>query len=128
MVKYVYYDGKFTTLPKYIYQRRNGWFEIRKRIGGIVLYWGSFPFLEQAKMYLAYYIGKNWEVNPHFMDMRYIREQDGKYIVLKRNGDSNPEYFGTFDNLDDAKRERDICVACNWDLDVIVEFGDVIEV
>ena len=66
--KYIYNTKTrtFEKLPKYIYQRRNGWFEIRKRIGGILLYWGSFPTLEEALLFRAYYIGKNWEVNPHF--------------------------------------------------------------
>ena len=34
----------------------------------------------------------------------------------------------SFYDFNDAKEERDICVACGWDLDKIVEFGDSIEV
>ena len=48
--KIIYYDGKFTEIPSYIYQNKNGCFEIRKRIGGVLLYWGSFPTLEEAKL------------------------------------------------------------------------------
>ena len=127
--KYIYYDGKFIQLPSYIYQRKNGWFEIRKRLGGVLLYWGSFPTLEEAKLYLAYYMGKNWEVNPHFKNRpeRYIIKQDGLYIVRKRIN-SKLTNFAFLNNLEDAKNERDICIACNWDLDTIVEFGDSIEV
>ena len=132
MVKYIYRDTThtFEKLPRYVYQRKNGWFEIRKRIGGILLYWGSFPTLEEAELYRAYYIGKNWMVNPHFKTRRYISEIKGRYfIVRKRKGKNKKlEYFGIFNNLDDAKNERDICVACNWDLEQIVEFGDAIEV
>ena len=129
MVKYIYYDGIFTKLPSYIYLNKNGSFEIRKRIGGVLLYWGSFTTLEEAKLYRAYYIGKNWIVNPHFRnrETRYIREQEGVFIVNKRTN-GKLDYFGTFQNLEDAKNERDICIACNWDLDQIVEFGDVVEV
>ena len=129
MVKYIYYDGVFTKLPSYIYLNKNGSFEIRKRIGGVLLYWGSFTTLEEAKLYRAYYIGKNWIVNPHFRnhETRYIREQEGAFIVNKRTN-GKLEYFGTFHDLEDAKNERDICIACNWDLDQIVEFGDVVEV
>jgi hypothetical protein len=107
---------------------KNGSFEIRKRIGGILLYWGSFPTLEEAELYRAYYIGKKWMVNPHFRnrETRYIREQDGLFIINKRGEKGKIEYFGTFHDLEDAKVERDICIACNWDLDNIVEFGDVI--
>jgi hypothetical protein len=125
--KYIYYNGRFTELPSYIYQRKNGWFEIRKRIGGVLLYWGSFPTLEEAKLYRAYYMGKKWDVNPHFLNKRYIWKRGDIFLVAKTiNGQKN--YYGTFHNLDDAKNERDICMACNWDLDQIVEFGDVIEV
>ncbi|WP_296852628.1 hypothetical protein [uncultured Methanobrevibacter sp.] len=127
--KIIYYDGKFTEIPSYIYQNKNGCFEIRKRIGGVLLYWGSFPTLEEAKLYRAYYIGENWMVNPHFKTRsnRYIHEQDGLFLVRKREkGILNT--FGTFDDLETAKDERDICIACNWDLDNIVEFGDSIEV
>ena len=127
--KIIYYDGKFTELPRYIYQRKNGCFEIRKRIGEVLLYWGSFPTLEEAKLYRAYYIGKNWEVNPHFKnrEKRYIVEQDGLFIVRKRINNKLTN-FAFLNNLEDAKNERDICIACNWDLDAIVEFGDSIEV
>jgi len=127
--KYIYYDGKFIQLPSYIYQRKNGWFEIRKRLGGVLLYWGSFPTLEEAKLYLAYYMGKNWNINPHFKtsEKRYIREQNGIFIIRKKIK-GHLESFGSFHNLNDAKEERDICIACGWDLDKIVEFGDVIEV
>ena len=131
MVKIIYQKdtNTFEKIPSYIYQRSNGRFEIRKRIGGILMYWGSFTTLEEARLYRAYYIGKNWVVNPHFInhEKRYICEQGGRFIIQKRiNG--KIEYFGTFKNLEDAQDERDICIACNWDLEAIVEFGDSIEV
>lgn len=127
MVRYIYYNGVFTKLPSYIYINKNGYFEIRKKIGGILQYWGCFLTLEEAKMYRAFYIGKNWMVNPHFRKPHYICEQDGHFIIRKRqNGRLN--YFGSFDNIADAENERDICRACNWDMDMIVEFGDSIEV
>lgn len=125
--KYIYYNGRFTELPSYIYRRKNGRFEIRKRIGGVLLYWGSFPTLEEAKLYRAYYMGKNWMVNPHFLNKRYIWRRGDTFLVAKIiNGQKN--YYGTFHNLDAAKNERDICMACDWDMDAIVEFGDIIEV
>ena len=39
---------------------------------------------------------------------------------LKRLHNNNSQEY--------QKNERDICVACNWDLEQIVEFGDAIEV
>jgi len=117
-------------MVKYIYKnKKTGRWEIRKRIGGVLLYWGSFKTLEEAKLYRAYYIGKNWMVNPHFKarSNMYIYEQNGQHIIRKViNG--KMVSFGVFNNLDDARDERDICIACRWDLDKIVEFGDMIEV
>ena len=125
MVKYIYQPTSktFEKIPKYIYQRRNGWFEIRKRVGGVLLYWGSFPTLEEARLYRAFYIGKNWMVNPCFKANRYIIFENGHYHIIKIiNGKKN--YFGSFDNYEDAKHERDICIACDWDFNRIVEFDD----
>ena len=33
-------------------------------------------------------------------------------------------YYGTFKDLKTARHERDVCVACEWDFDRIVEFED----
>lgn len=131
MVRYTYQktSNTFEEIPKYIYPIKNGCFEIRKRIGYILVYWGRFPTLEEAKLYRAFYIGKNWSVTPHFKrnEKRYIREQDGKFVIRKKIK-GHLESFGSFYDFNDAKEERDICVACGWDLDKIVEFGDSIEV
>lgn len=116
-------------MVKYIYKnKKTGKYEIRKRIGGVLLYWGTFHTLEEAKLYRAYYMGKNWIVNPHFKrEYKYIYEQDGHFSVQKRKK-GKLDYFGFFDSLEEAKNERDICIECGWDLNKIVEFGDIIEV
>lgn len=125
MSKYIYQNRTrtFEKLPEYIYQRRNGWFEIRKRVGGVLIYWGSFPTLEEAKLHKAYYLGKHWEVNPTFKATRHIIQKDNKFTVVK-NINGHTVSFGTFDNIEDARHERDICLACNWDYDLIVEWED----
>ena len=125
MAKYIYQESSrtFEKIPKYIYQRRNGWFEIRKKIGGVLVYWGSFPTLEEAKQYRKYYMSKNWEVNPCFKRDRYISFENGCYQVIKII-DGVKNYFGSFHNYNDAKHERDICMACNWDFNLIVEYDD----
>ena len=114
---------------KYIYKNKNGKYEIRKRIGGILLYWGTFDTIEEAKLYRAYYMGKNWMVNPHFRtrEDKYIVEHDGLFLVRKILN-KKVTYFGTFRDLKTARKERDICIKCDWDLEAIVEFGDVMEV
>ena len=125
MVKYIYQKrtGEFEKMPEYIYKNRNGCFEIRKRIGDHLVYFGSYNTLTEAKLYRAYYIGKNWIVNPNFHNNKYIHKYGEKFLVVKVI-DGKKNYFGTFDNLVDARVERDICVACDWDFDMIVEFDE----
>ena len=125
MTKYIYRSRTrtFEKLPKYIYQRRNGWYEIRKRIGGTLLYWGSFPTLEEAELHRAYYIGKKWKVNPSFKANKHIVRRNNKYLIMKQI-DGVYESFGTFDDLDSARHERDVCIACNWDYNLICEWED----
>jgi len=119
-MKYIYYKGIFAEVPSYIYPNKKGRFEIRKRIGEVVLYWGTYATLEEAKLWRAYYIGKNWDVNPSFKANEYIRKQRDKFLIIK-NLNGKQEYFGSFDDLETARRERDICRDCNWDYDLIVE-------
>lgn len=125
MSKYIYQNRTrtFEKLPEYIYQRRNGWFEIRKRVGGVLIYWGSFPTLEEAKLHKAYYLGKNWEVNPLFKAKRYIVKRNNNYSILKKI-DGKTVSYGTFNTIEDAMYERDICVVCDWDYDLICEWED----
>lgn len=125
MSKYIYLDYKktFEKKPSYIYQRKNGWFEIRKRIGNNLVYYGSFPTLEEAQLHKAYYIGKNWKVNPTFKAKKHIIQRGDNYIIVKTINNKTVSY-GTFKNLEEAKHERDVCLACNWDYDLICEWED----
>lgn len=125
MVRYIYQKSTktFEKIPEYIYQRSNGWFEIRKRIGGTLIYWGSFPTLEEARLYRAYYIGKHWLVNPSFKNNKFIRRRNNRFIISKRI-EGRRIVFGTFQSLSAARNERDICLICNWDINQIVEFDE----
>jgi len=125
MTKYIYRNRTrtFEKLPKYIYQRKNGWFEIRKRIGGVLLYWGSFPTLEEAELHRAYYIGKKWRVNPTFKANKHIVKRNNNFMIMKQN-DGVRDSYGTFKDLQTARHERDICVECHWNYDLIVEYED----
>ena len=65
----------------------------------------------------------NWNVNPSFRGRQYIIKAKGGYFVAKIiNG--KREYFGFFKNFKEAEHERDICLACNWDINRIVEFDE----
>lgn len=111
-------------MPKYIYQRKNGWFEIRKRVGGTLLYWGSFPTLEEAVRHRDYYARKKWKVTPSFKANRHIvRKNDHTFMIMKQTGKVR-DCYGTFDDIHTARRERDICLECDWDFDAIANWVD----
>jgi len=123
--KYAYnrLTKSFEKLPKYIYQRSNGWYEIRKRIGGTLLYWGSYPTIEEAKLHLAYYEGMEWKTSPAHRANRHISQRGNSYTVVKSINNERISY-GTFKTLEEARKERDICVKCQWNYDLICEWVD----
>ncbi len=125
VARYIYQKSTqtFVKMPNYIYPKKNGCFEIRKRIDKVLTYWGTFHSLEEAELWRAYYIGKHWNVNPSFRGRQYIIKAKGGYFVAKIiNG--KREYFGFFKDFKEAEHERDICLACNWDINRIVEFDE----
>ena len=58
----VYTDKGFVELPKYVYKSANG-FEIRKRIGNSVEYFGRFNDLETAIDELQVCRECNWNID-----------------------------------------------------------------
>ena len=57
-----YTDKGFVELPKYVYKSKNG-FEIRKRIGNSVEYFGRFNNLETAIDELQVCQECNWDID-----------------------------------------------------------------
>ena len=57
-----YTDKGFVKLPKYVYKSKNG-FEIRKRIGNRVEYFGRFNNLETAIDELQICQECNWDID-----------------------------------------------------------------
>ena len=50
----------------------------------------------------------------------HIKKQNGKYL-LNKTIDGKIESFGVFNTLEEAQKEREWCIKCNWDWDIIVE-------
>lgn len=46
---------------------------------------------------------------------RYIKQRNGKYLILKDNID-----YGTYNKLEDALLERDILEDCNWNQEIVI--------
>ena len=64
-------------------------------------------------------------VDPHFKANRNIvrNNANGHYMVIKQT-DGVRDCYGTFKDLESARHERDVCVACGWDYNRIVEWED----
>lgn len=58
----IHTDNRFVELPKYVYKSKNG-FEIRKRIGERVEYFGRFNDLETAIDELQVCQECNWDID-----------------------------------------------------------------
>lgn len=61
-MRYIHTDEGFVELPKYVYVSSNG-FEIRKRIGERVEYFGRFNDLETAISELQVCQECNWDID-----------------------------------------------------------------
>ena len=61
-MRYVNTDKEHVELPKYVYKSKNG-FEIRKRIGNRVEYFGRFNDLETAIDELQVCRECNWDID-----------------------------------------------------------------
>lgn len=57
-------------------------------------------------------------------EMKYIEKIRGKYHIHRINNDTGKlEHYGTFNTLEDAQKERDLLVSCNWDWNLICDGG-----
>lgn len=53
-------------------------------------------------------------------ELKYIYKSHDTYQIHKIL-DGSIYHFGTFNSLDEAKKERDLLIKCNWDYDLLVE-------
>lgn len=98
----------------FIYHYFNGSFRICRNNH----HYGIYDSLTEALNAKKVFEANNWGWEPAYdMDKRYIRlTPAGNYIIVKKfNG--CPQYFGTFNCLEDAIKERDLLMENNWNYD-----------
>ena len=44
-------------------------------------------------------------------------------MIIKQNNGVR-DYYGVFNDLKSARHERDVCLACDWDYNLICEWED----
>ena len=117
------------TESKFYTKTKSNTYAITKSIKNETIYYHTFKTREEAENAVKYLKKNNWDKKRFIYDyldgeperMKYIKRMpNGKYSIQKYiNGEYS--HFGTFDTLEEAIRERDICVECDWDYDLIVE-------
>ena len=118
---------------RYICSRPDG-YVVRKTINKKLIYFGKFKTLEEAIQHRSLLEKNGWkkikETHRRMGNDRYIYKRVTKYgvrweICKRING--KQEYFGRFDDLEEARRERDMFEKNEWDYEnVCSQYGGVI--
>ena len=107
-----------------IWAKPNGKFMIVHKIKGKTCYFGTYETLEEAIIAKEEFIKRDWKKEPN--PMRYIttiqKDSKMKYFI-QRNSDGCKGYFGSFETLEGAQRERDLLEQCNWDIDCLCDLS-----
>ena len=98
---------------------------IVRKIKGKVHYFGTYETLEEAIIAKERLIKQNWIKEPN--PMRYIGKiTNGKKMkyYIQRLSKGCAGYFGSFETLEEAQKERDLLEQFDWDYDAICESID----
>lgn len=112
--------------PKYYYKVYNDKYQVCKKINNRMYYFGVYDTEEEAKNMVAFLKQHDWDLKyAHIRNpkMKYILKVGDKYQIHRINDDGKIEHYGTFNTLEDAQKERDLLVSCNWDWDLICDGG-----
>lgn len=111
------------TKTRFIQKLPSGRYSVIRQPNGTKVSYGTFDTLEEAEhqVKLCKRFGwdkrlKPFDCNSHIW-MRESYNGLPEYRIWRWTPDGN-EYYGSFDNLEDAKRERDILVCCGWDIEL----------
>ena len=80
---------------------------------------GSAKTLSEAIRMRNWCREHNW--SKFIGEMTYIQKMPSGKFQIYKDFPSGRELFGTFDTLEEAQRERDLLIKCNWDWDLMVE-------
>ena len=108
-----------------IWVKPNGKFMIVHKIKGKPHYYGTYETLEEAIIAKERLIKQNWIKEPN--PMRYIGKiTNGKKMkyYIQRLSKGCEGYFGSFETLEEAQKERDLLEQFDWDWEAICESID----
>lgn len=113
---------------KHYSKNSSGNYYIHKSIKGRTIHYGTFHTINEVKEAVCFLKNHNWDKRlfkeKYFkksQKMKYIQQISNGHYMVQKNINGHLYSFGTFKKLEDAMHERDICVSCDWDYDLICE-------
>lgn len=109
-----------------------GKYHVNKVINGKKISFGTFEELEDAEYQVTLCKRFGWHKSLKPFDcMKYIQKRihpTGKvvYRIIRWTPLGN-EFYGTFNNLEDAQFERDFLILCDWDYEVMESLNETFD-
>lgn len=120
-------DGKY----KHIIKLKNGSYQVRKKNK----HYGIFNELKDAEKHRDYCVANDWD------EKCMIRKKDkynkynlpkyitynktiNKYVVCKQFNGKKQLTISSFKTLEDAIKERDLLIKCNWNEDELIHYDE----
>lgn len=109
----------------YIYKRNRNYTIYKKG-----KYYGTYKTREEAEKAVEFFKEHDW--NPDYVKYKNDKSKYiGKYIsknvcgnyVISKWIDGKQYIFGTFHNLEDAEKERNLLIKYDWDWDLVCDSG-----
>lgn len=129
-------DNNWRTLDRLHYSKSqhiqklaNGKYKVVKQKNKRKISYGVFDTIEEAEYQVKLCKTFDWDIRlKPFNCMQYIHKrtrEDGSiaYRIVKHTR-YGPEYYGTFNNLEDAKYERDLLLLSDWDYERVATIFD----
>lgn len=112
---------------RFIRRVGNNW-RIDKNINAKKYYFGTYPTIEDAILMRDYFENKGWEncLNErlkHGNHSKYISGNSKRGYEVRKIIDGECNHFGTFHDLETAKREVELCKKANWDYETLCCLG-----
>lgn len=126
-----FYKDKTDNDLKYIYKKKYD-YSIDKNINGETVHFFSNPSLEICKKVRDLLVATDWDMNmvpqkQTATNEPYIyRPSHGEGFYIAKNINGKQVYFDFCRTLKQAKKERDLLIKYNWDIDLLCENEDEI--
>ena len=113
---------------RFIRRVGNNW-RIDKNINAKKYYFGTYPTIEDAILMRDYFENKGWEncLNErlkHGNHPKYISGNSKRGYEVRKIIDGECNHFGTFQDLETAKQELELCKKANWDYETLCCLGE----